>query len=101
MSLIKSNTGMVWFRDLARLMALDCQVIGVDRNLGLRQVPADEMSGITLHEGDCTASATLEPLRAAAHSLVLIDDAHFDTFNIMKWRLITCLSRATTPSSRT
>ncbi len=83
---VYSGGSLVWFRDLTRLMEVDCQVIGLDRNLGRCQIPAAEMSNITLHEADCANLATLEPLRAAIqHPLIVIDDAHCNTFNVMKW----------------
>jgi cephamycin C biosynthesis protein len=76
---------LVWFRDLTRLMGLDCQVIGVDRNLDRCQIPDSEMSNIVLHEADCTKLETLESIRVAAHPLIVIDDAHSNTFNVMRW----------------
>jgi cephamycin C biosynthesis protein len=51
------------------------------------------MSDITLHEGDSTEPETLEPLRGAAHPLIVIDDAHFNTFNIMKWAVDNLLEK--------
>lgn len=83
---IYSGGSLVWFRDLTRLIGIDCQVVGMDRNLSRCQIPRSEMSNIALHEGDCSAVESLEPLRAAArHPLILIDDAHCNTFNVMKW----------------
>jgi cephamycin C biosynthesis protein len=82
---VYAGGSLVWFRDMATAMGIDCQVIGVDKNLDYCQIPADEMKDITLHEGDCTAPETLAPLRTAAHPLVVIDDAHYNTFNVMKW----------------
>ncbi len=76
---------LVWFRDMAKLMGFDCQVIGIDKDLSRCQIPSSEMSGISLHEADCSALETFEPLREAAHPLIFIDDAHCNTFNIMKW----------------
>ncbi|GHH81065.1 hypothetical protein GCM10018793_37710 [Streptomyces sulfonofaciens] len=76
---------LVWFRDLTRLMGIDCQVIGIDRDLSRCRIPASEKSNISLHEGDCAAVETFEHLRSAAHPLLFIDDAHTNTFNIMKW----------------
>lgn len=84
---------LIWFRDMTKLMGLDCQVIGVDTNLSLCQIPSDEMSNITLHEGDSTDPQTLEPLLRAAHPLILIDDAHFNTFNVMRWAVDNLLEK--------
>ncbi|MFE0171103.1 CmcI family methyltransferase [Streptomyces sp. NPDC059002] len=76
---------LVWFRDLTKLMGIDCQVIGIDKDLSRCQIPDSEKSNISLYEADCSDLATFEPLRGAAHPLVFIDDAHSNTFNIMKW----------------
>lgn len=80
-----SGGSLVWFRDLTKMMGLDCQVIGLDRNLARCQIPAGEMTNISLHEGDCAQLDTLAPLRAVAHPLIVIDDAHVNTFNVLKW----------------
>jgi cephamycin C biosynthesis protein len=72
---IYSGGSLVWFRDLTKLMGIDCQVVGADRNLVRCQIPPSEMSNIALHEADCANLESLEPLRAdARHPLVLIDD---------------------------
>lgn len=81
-----SGASLVWFRDVTKLMGIDCQVVGIDKNLDLCQIPPSEMSNITLLEADCTNLETLEPLRALArHPLLVIDDAHANTFNVMRW----------------
>jgi cephamycin C biosynthesis protein len=82
---VYSGGSLVWFRDLTKLMEIDCQVIGIDKNTARCQIPHSEMSNISIHEADCAALETLEPLRTAAHPLILIDDAHINTFNIMRW----------------
>ncbi|AEW98050.1 MULTISPECIES: CmcI family methyltransferase [Streptomycetaceae] len=82
---VYSGGSLVWFRDLARLMGLDCQVIGIDKDLSRCQIPDTERTGITLREADCSQLETFEPLRGAAHPLIFIDDAHSNTFAIMKW----------------
>ena len=86
-----SGGSLLWFRDLTAVMGLDCQVVGVDRDVSRCQIPPDEMSGIVLHEGDCAAPETLERLRGAAHPLILVDDAHSDTFTVMKWAVVNLL----------
>lgn len=83
---VYSGASLVWFRDLTKLIGIDCQVIGIDRNLGRCQIPPSEMSNIKLHEADCSAVEAIEPhLTAVRHPLILIDDAHANTFNIMRW----------------
>jgi len=82
---VYSGGSLVWFRDLTKLMGLDCQIIGIDRDLSQCQIPAAEMSNILLYAGDCAFVETLEPIRTVSHPLVLIDDAHCNTFNIMQW----------------
>ncbi|MDM5179164.1 CmcI family methyltransferase [Massilia sp. DJPM01] len=81
-----SGGSLVWLRDLTRMMDIECQVIGVDRNLSRCQIPATHMDGISLHEGDSRALASLAFLRERVrHPLVFIDDAHCNTFNVMRW----------------
>lgn len=82
---VYAGGSLVWFRDLTKLMGLDCQVVGLDWNLANCRIPADEMSNISLHEGDSYDLDTFEPLRGAAHPLLVIDDAHQNTFNVLKW----------------
>ena len=90
---VYAGGSLVWFRDLTKLMGLDCQVIGVDWNLANCQIPADEMSNISLREGNSADLETLEPLRGAAHPLIVVDDAHINTFNVMKWSVDNLLER--------
>lgn len=90
---VYAGGSLMWFRDLTKLMGLDCQVIGLDWNLANNRIPADEMSNISLHEGDCYDLATLEPLRGAAHPLLVIDDEHQNTFNVLKWSVDNLLER--------
>jgi cephamycin C biosynthesis protein len=83
---IYSGGSLVWFRDLTKLIGVNCQVVGIDKNLSLCQIPPSEMSDIVLHEADCAVVESLEPLRAAArHPLIVVDDAHCNTFNVMRW----------------
>ncbi|MDK1288225.1 CmcI family methyltransferase [Pseudoalteromonas umbrosa] len=81
-----SGGSLMWFRDLTKLMGLDCQVIGADKDLSRCQIPDSEMENITLHEVDCTKLETLQPLlEKVEHPVLFIDDAHRNTFNVMKW----------------
>jgi cephamycin C biosynthesis protein len=83
---VYSGGSLVWFRDLTKLIGTDCQVIGVDKDLGRCQIQPSEMSNIKLHQADCSAVESLEPLFSVVrHPLILIDDAHSNTFNIMRW----------------
>ncbi|MGK5639506.1 CmcI family methyltransferase [Streptomyces sp. URMC 126] len=82
---VYSGGSLVWFRDLTRLMGIDCQVVGIDRDLSRCRIPESEMAGISLREADCSVLETFEPLRELAHPLLFIDDAHANTFGIMKW----------------
>jgi cephamycin C biosynthesis protein len=85
---VYSGGSLVWFRDLTRLIGVDCQVIGIDKNLSRCQIPPSEMSNIVLHQADCAVLESFESVRAAAyHPLIVIDDAHCNTFNIMKWAI--------------
>ncbi|MFC6091785.1 CmcI family methyltransferase [Saccharothrix sp. BKS2] len=80
-----SGGSLMWFRDMARLMDLDCRVVGIDRDLGRCRIPESEMAGITLSEADCADLTTFEQLRDLPHPLLFIDDAHANTFNVMRW----------------
>ncbi|GAB3522967.1 CmcI family methyltransferase [Phytohabitans suffuscus] len=82
---VYSGGSLVWFRDLTKLMGVDCRVVGVDRDLSRCQIPSGEMSNITLHEGDLADLGTLDVLQSIAHPLLVIDDAHTNTFNVLKW----------------
>jgi cephamycin C biosynthesis protein len=83
---IYSGASLVWFRDLTKLMGIDCKVIGFDKNLTRNRIPASDMDNITLIEGDCNDLSTLEPLLAHTDQpVLLIDDAHWNTFNVMSW----------------
>jgi len=85
---VYSGGSLVWFRDLTRLMNSDCHVVGIDKDLTRCQIPDAEMSNISLHEADCAALEALgmlQPVLAATHPLLFIDDAHVNTFNIMRW----------------
>ncbi|ANW18124.1 CmcI family methyltransferase [Streptomyces clavuligerus] len=82
---VYNGGSLAWFRDLTKIMGIDCQVIGIDRDLSRCQIPASDMENITLHQGDCSDLTTFEHLREMAHPLIFIDDAHANTFNIMKW----------------
>ena len=84
---------LVWFRDIAKLMGLDAQVIGLDRNLSRCQIPAEEMENISLHEADCDDLASFEVLRDALHPILFIDDAHANTFNVMRWAVDNLLTK--------
>ncbi|MER5357243.1 CmcI family methyltransferase [Streptomyces sp. NPDC002785] len=82
---VYSGGSLVWFRDLTKLMGIDCEVIGIDRDLSRCQIPDSEKTNISLREADCSDMATFEQFRDLAHPLIFIDDAHANTFNIMKW----------------
>ena len=83
---VYSGGSLLWFHDVTRMMGVDCRVIGVDRNLARCQLSDAQMDGISLHEGDCNAVASLAFLgERVQHPLVFIDDAHCNTFNVMQW----------------
>ncbi|TXH76230.1 MAG: cephalosporin hydroxylase [Lysobacteraceae bacterium] len=91
---IYSGASLVWFRDITKLLGIDCNVIGVDKNLGRSQIPESERDHISLLEGDCSVPSSLEPLRdMIKHPLLVIDDAHCNTFNVMAWAVAHLLER--------
>ncbi|WP_236648971.1 CmcI family methyltransferase [Streptomyces clavuligerus] len=51
---VYNGGSLAWFRDLTKIMGIDCQVIGIDRDLSRCQIPASDMENITLHQGDCS-----------------------------------------------
>jgi len=76
---------LVWFRDLANSFGFPCQVIGIDINLARCQIPKSQMENISLHERDCTFPESFSFLKSAEHPILLIDDAHCNTFNVLKY----------------
>lgn len=83
---VYSGGSLLWFRDITRAMGFDCQVIGIDNDLSRCQIPTSEMSNIVLYEGDLSDLESLEPLRSnTASPLLMIDDAHCNSFNLMSW----------------
>lgn len=83
---VYSGASLVWFRDMTRLMGIDCKVIGVDIDLSRCRIPASEMDGIVVREADCNSLGSLEFLKDyASQPMLMIDDAHCNTFNVMRW----------------
>lgn len=82
---VYSGGSLLWFRDITRLAGLDCRVVGVDKDLAKCQIPQSEMSGIELYEADCAVVEELDPRWGSDHPLLIIDDAHCNTFNVMRW----------------
>jgi cephamycin C biosynthesis protein len=90
---VYSGASLVWFRDITRMMGIDCHVIGVDRHLDRCRIPASEMAGISLHEGDCSNLSSLDHLPTLVSGpLLVIDDAHCNTFNVMSWAVAKLLA---------
>lgn len=82
---VYNGGSLVWFRDLATVMGLDTQVLGIDRDLSRCRIPDGEMRNISLREADCANLSTFEQIRDVLHPVLFIDDAHVNTFNIMQW----------------
>lgn len=83
-----SGGSLVWFRDLTRMFGIpDVQIIGIDKDLSRCQIGKEEMDGISLHQGDCNELVTLDFLKGLGlqHPILLIDDAHWNTFNVLKF----------------
>lgn len=80
---VYSGGSLVWFRDLAKAFGFDCTVIGVDIDLSRCQIQDDDMNGIKLMKGDCNRPDQLD-FEKLEHPILLIDDAHCNTFNILK-----------------
>ena len=82
---VYSGGSLVWFRDMTRAMGIDCRVVGIDLDLGNLRIPASEMHNITVRAGDCRQPSVLAELTEVSHPILFIDDAHCDSFNVMKW----------------
>jgi len=76
---------LVWFRDLAQAFGFPCEVIGIDIDLSRCQIPEGQMERISLHQGDCNAPESFAFLNAIEHPVLFIDDAHCNTFNVLKF----------------
>lgn len=80
---VYSGGSLVWFRDLAKVFGFNCSVIGVDIDLSRCQIKEDDMNDIKLIRGDCNFPEKLD-FGKLEHPILLIDDAHCNTFNILK-----------------
>lgn len=84
---VYSGGSLVWFRDLAKAFGFDCSVIGVDIDLSRCQIKEDDMNGIKLMKGDCNFPENIN-FGELEHPILLIDDAHCNTFNILKHAIV-------------
>lgn len=84
---VYSGGSLIWFRDLAKAFGFSCTVIGVDIDLSRCQIQEDDMSNIKLIRGDCNFPEKLE-FGKLEHPILFIDDAHCNTFNILKYGLV-------------
>lgn len=84
---VYSGGSLVWFRDLAKSFRFQCTVIGVDIDLSRCQITDDDMDDIKLISGDCNFPEQLD-FGKLEHPILLIDDAHCNTFNILKYALV-------------
>lgn len=90
---VYSGGSLVWFRDLVKAFGFDCTVIGVDIDLSRCQIKADDMNDIELIEGDCNFPEKLN-FGKLEHPILLIDDAHCSTFNILKYVIVNEILKA-------
>lgn len=84
---VYSGGSLVWFRDLAKAFEFRYTVIGVDVDLSRCQIEEDDMSDIKLIRGDCNFPEKLD-FGKLEHPILFIDDAHCNTFNILKYGLV-------------
>lgn len=82
---VNSGASLLWFRDMSRAFGFDCHVIGIDIDTDNVRIPETEMENITIREGDCREPEVLQEFTDSLHPILFVDDAHCDTFNIMKW----------------
>lgn len=83
----------MWFRDLAKIFGLNSTVIGVDIDLSRCQIKEDDMNDIKLIEGNCNYPEQLD-FGKLEHPILLIDDTHCNTFNILKHVLVNDVLKA-------
>lgn len=88
---VYSGGSLVWFRDLTKAFNLSTKIIGVDIDLSRCQIPAEELEMISLHQGNCNFPESLSFLAEADHPILFIDDAHCNTFNVLKYAIDTFL----------
>lgn len=84
---VYSGGSLVWFRDLAKAFGFNCSVIGVDIDLSRCQINEDDMTDIKLIRGDCNFPDKLD-FGKLEHPILFIDDAHCNTFNVLKYALV-------------
>lgn len=84
---VYSGGSLVWFRDLAKSFGFRCTVIGVDIDLSRCQIREDDMQDIRLVRSDCNYPEQMD-LGKLEHPIMFIDDAHCNTFNILKHVLV-------------
>lgn len=81
---VYSGGSLVWFRDLTKAFGFKSTVIGVDIDLSRCQIKEYDMENITLIQGDCMFPENLK-FGDLQHPILFIDDAHCNTFNILKF----------------
>lgn len=84
---VYSGGSLVWFRDLAKSFGLNSTIIGVDFDLSRCQIRHDDMDNIKLIEGDSNHPEKLD-FGELQHPILFIDDAHCNTFNVLKHLLL-------------
>ncbi|KAG4078786.1 hypothetical protein HA402_015376 [Bradysia odoriphaga] len=89
---VYSGGSLVWFRDLAKAFGFSCTVVGVDIDLSRCQIQEDDMSGIKLIKGDCNFPENIN-LGKLEHPILFIDDAHCNTFNVLKYAIVSDIVR--------
>jgi cephamycin C biosynthesis protein len=82
---VYSGGSLVWFRDMAKIFGFPCQVIGVDIDITRCQIPESECDMISIHQADCNSPQSLSFLKDVQHPVLFIDDAHCNTFNVLKY----------------
>jgi cephamycin C biosynthesis protein len=84
---VYSGGSLVWFRDLAKVFSFPCKIIGVDIDLSRCQIPKNEIEMISLHQADCNSPESLSFLNDVKHPVLFVDDAHCNTFNVLKYAI--------------
>ncbi|OXA38091.1 uncharacterized protein LOC110862042 [Folsomia candida] len=83
---VYSGGSLVWFRDLTKAFKFPSRLIGIDIDLSRCQIPEGEMDMISLHQADCNNPESFAFLKDnVEHPILFIDDAHCNTFNVIKY----------------
>lgn len=89
---VYSGGSLVWFRDITKAFGFDSKVIGIDIDLSRCQIKEQQMENIRLIKGDCNLPQEID-FGELEHPILFIDDAHCNTFDVLKYALVNGILR--------